>query len=88
MHMKSGSRPRPRNLAPLLLLFLNVLGLILISELLSMDEMISYHKDGGITSCKFRTQAMLLLAIATTNVAAGLIALLCALKHGPSPRNQ
>lgn len=81
MPVKSGSRPHPRNLAPLLLLFPNVLGLILISELFSMDEMIRYHEDGSLTSCEFKTQAMLLLAVAAANIAAGLTMLLSTSKR-------
>jgi len=83
MPRKSGSRPRPRNLASLLLLFLNVLGLILVGELLSMDEAIRYHKDGSITSCEFKDEALLLLTVAAANVSAGLIALLCACQQRP-----
>lgn len=83
MPVKSGSRPHPRNLAPLLLLFPNVLGLILISELFSMDEMIRYHEDGSLTSCEFKAQALLLLAVAAANIAAGLIMFLNNCQHRP-----
>ncbi|MNK21263.1 hypothetical protein D3C87_395160 [compost metagenome] len=85
MPVKSGSRPLSRILASLLLLFLNILGLILIWELLSIDEMIRYHKDGGITSREFRAQALALLAIAAANLAASLITFL-ACYYRPPPR--
>ncbi|WDO12337.1 hypothetical protein MH928_13510 [Flavobacterium sp. WW92] len=85
MPVKSGSGPLSRNLASLLLLFLNILGLILIWELLSVDEMIRYQGNGGITSCEFRAQTLVLLAIATTNLSASLIALL-ACYYRPPPR--
>lgn len=85
MPVKSGSGPLSRILASLLLLFLNILGLILIWELLSVDEMIRYQENGGITSCEFRGQVLVLLAVASANLAASLITLL-ACYYRPPPR--
>lgn len=84
MKRKGSSKMRTRIVASLLLLFLNALGIVLVSKLLSVDEMVRYHGNGGITSSQYRIQALLLLAIAAANLAACLVAVICTYYERPN----
>lgn len=82
MRSKS-SKPRTWDIASLLLLLLNAIGMVVVGELLSVDEIVRYHSDGAITSSQFRMQAMLLLAVVAANGAACLVSIICAFSDRP-----